>query len=108
MLVLSEKEIHIDDATFVSDDLTTAHLAHYDMILLNFHLRASENVRICQQLRTLYAKPLLVILQEKDEDLMWRVYDAGADDCLVQPMSNRLLLAIVNAWLKRAQMSSRS
>ena len=37
MLVLSEKEIHVEDATLVSDDLNPAHLAHYDMILLNLH-----------------------------------------------------------------------
>ena len=53
-------------------------------------------------------KPKKVILQEMDDDLLLRTYDAGADDCLMQPMDNRLLLAIVDAWLKRAQMSSRS
>lgn len=108
MLVLSEKEIHVDDATLVSDELNPAHLAHYDMILLNFHLPTSDSVRICRQLRPHYANPLLVILQERDEDLLLRVYDAGADDCLVQPMSNGLLLAIVDAWLRRAQMSNGS
>ena len=108
MLVRSGKEIHVDDVSFVTDELNAAHLAHYDMILLDLHKRASDSVRICQQLCPHYANPLLVIMQEKDKDLMWRVYDTGADDCLVQPMSNRLLLAIVNAWLRRAQMSPSS
>lgn len=108
ILVLSEKEVHIDDAAIVTDELNAAHLAHYDMIMLNLHERAGDCVQICQQLRPHYANPLLVILQEEDEDLMVRAFEAGADDCLVQPMSNRLLLAIVNAWLRRAQMHHRT
>ena len=108
MLMLSEMEIHVDDHTLVNDDLSVADLAEYDLILLNLQQGVRHRIRICKQLRAQYANPLLVMLPEKNEDLMLCAYAAGADDVLVQPLDNRLLIAMVNAWLRRAKMSTQS
>lgn len=91
-----------DPALNVASDID---LAVYDLILLNFHATPNVGATICQQLRVQYRGPILVLIYEKDEEVLIHLYEAGADACLLQPMSGKLLLAIVQAWLRRAQMS---
>jgi DNA-binding response OmpR family regulator len=48
------------------------------------------------------------LIYERDERFLLRAYEAGADDCLVQPLSIHLLLAKVQAWLRRSGVIDKS
>ena len=104
MLVLSGIKISVRDHNIANNEISAADLEGYNLILINMYERESDSVGICRKLRTEYRNPILVLTHEKDEYFVLRAYKAGADDCLVQPMSSPLLLAKVQAWLLRTQM----
>jgi len=104
MLVLSGIEISVREHNMVKNKISAADVAGYDLILINMYKRESDSAGICWKLRTEYDNPILVLTHEKDENLVRRAYDAGADDCLVQPMSSHLLLAKVHVWLRRGHI----
>jgi DNA-binding response OmpR family regulator len=78
-------------------------LENYALILL--HLFESDNVDLCCKLRDKFHSPILALLYEQDERFLLRTYEAGADDCLMQPMSIHLLVAKVQAWLRRSGLN---
>ena len=105
MLLLSGIEISVQDDKIVTGEDTVIDLEFYDLVLINLYVRPGDSIALCQQLRTQYDNPILVMLPGQDEELVLRVYEAGADDCLVQPLGHRLLVAIINAWWRRARLS---
>jgi two-component system response regulator RstA len=104
MLVLSGIEISVREHNIVKDKISAADVVGYDLLLINMYERESDSAGICWKLRTEYDNPILVLTHEEDEHFVLSAYDAGADDCLVQPMSNHILLAKVHAWLRRVQI----
>jgi len=102
MLNHSGIAVSIIDHTVASDEMTVADLDGYDLILLNMFDEEGLSIEICRKLRVDYFSPILALIYERDERFMLRMYEAGADDCLVQPLSIQLSLAKVQAWLRRA------
>jgi len=104
MLVLSGIEISIREYNIAENKISAADVEGYDLVLINMYMRESDSAGICRMLRAEYDNPILVLIHENDENLLLRVYDAGADECLFKPTSNRMLLAKVQAWLRRAAL----
>jgi len=108
MLVHSGIEVAVLNHTLARNKTNTADLEGYDLILLNMFDEESLSIEICRKLRTGYFGPILALIYNRDERFMLRIYEAGADDCLVQPLSIHLLLAKVQAWLRRAGTTDKS
>jgi DNA-binding response OmpR family regulator len=102
MLVNSGIEVSVLNHTIAHSKLGVADLDDYDLILLNMFEEGNHGLEICKKLRSGYYRPILTLIYEKDERSLLRAYDAGADDCLVQPLSIHVLLAKVQAWLRRS------
>ena len=105
MLLLSGIEVSVQDDKIGTGATSASVLEFYDLVLINLYERPGDSVELCRQLRAQYNNPILVILPERDEELMLRVFEAGAEDCLVQPLDHRLLVAIIKAWRRRARHS---
>jgi len=75
-----------------------------DLILLEDHGSQMDMLQFCHLLRAEAAVPILVLVSAVDEAYLLNAYSAGADDCLLPPVSPRLFLAKVKAWLRRAQV----
>lgn len=105
MLLLSGIEISVQDDKIGTEETPSTILEIYDLVLINLYERPGASVELCRQLRAQFDNPILVMLPEEDEKLKLRVFGAGADDCLVQPLDHTLLVAIINAWLRRARLS---
>ncbi len=82
--------------------ISAADLKGYDLILLNMFDEEGSSIEICRKLRAQYHNPIIILVYERDERFLLRAYEAGADDCLVHPVSINLLLAKVQAWLRTA------
>lgn len=74
----------------------------FDLILIDVHTPALDCIGLCQQLRAVAANPILVLPRQNSESHLLRAYEAGADECIVKPISPQLLLAKVLAWQRRA------
>ncbi len=102
MLVHSGIEVAVLNHALAKNKMGAADLDGYDLILINLFEEGNNSLEICKKLRSGYYKPILNLIYEQDERSQLRAYDAGVDDCLVQPLSIHVLLAKVQAWLRRS------
>src|SRR5690606_11836059 len=108
MLVHSGIETSVLNSAVAKKKATSSYLEEYDLILLNMYEEDGHGLDICRRLRAGYENPILVLTYEQDERYLLSAYEAGADDCLVQPFSINLLLAKIQPWLRQSGLSDKS
>ena len=72
-----------------------------DMIILDLSLPGLSGVEVCQELRSWYTGPILVLSVHNSEQDKVKALDCGADDYLTKPFSTAELLARIRAQLRR-------
>jgi len=74
-----------------------------DLVILDLGLPGQDGFSICRQLRPSYANPIL-ILTARDNDIDHVLgLELGADDYVIKPVEPRVLLARINALLRRSR-----
>jgi len=74
-----------------------------DVIILDLGLPGEDGFAVCRQLRPAYSNPIL-ILTARDNDIDHVLgLELGADDYVVKPVEPRVLLARLNALLRRSR-----
>jgi DNA-binding response OmpR family regulator len=101
-LVHSGIDVALLDHTLAKSKSRSTDLAEYSLMLIHLFDEGRDSIEICRKLRAGYENPILVVLYSRDERDLLQAYDAGADDCLLQPLSIHVLLAKVQAWMRRA------
>jgi DNA-binding response OmpR family regulator len=75
-----------------------------DLVILDIGLPGQDGFSICRQLRPLYTNPIL-ILTARDNDIDQVLgLELGADDYVVKPVEPRVLMARINALLRRSKL----
>ena len=97
-------------ATIVAHDareaLSVAASRQIDLILLDIMLPGTDGIDLCVQLRrTLYC-PIIFISCLDDEETIVRALRMGGDDYLTKPFRCAVLLAHIEAALRRMQLGS--
>src|ERR1700691_3938329 len=78
-----------------------------DLIILDLGLPDQDGLSICKQLRPAYVNPIL-ILTARDNDIDHVLgLELGADDYVIKPVEPRVLMARINALLRRSRPQSR-
>jgi DNA-binding response OmpR family regulator len=78
-----------------------------DLVILDLGLPGTDGFTICRQLRPSYTNPIL-ILTARDNDFDHVLgLELGADDYVIKPVEPRVLLARINALLRRSRARSR-
>ena len=74
-----------------------------DIIILDLGLPGEDGFAVCRQLRPAYSNPIL-ILTARDNDIDHVLgLELGADDYVIKPVEPRVLLARINALLRRSR-----
>ena len=73
-----------------------------DLIILDFMLPNMNGIQTCRQLRSLTKTPIIILTARNDEASMVQGLDAGADDFLVKPCPHSILVAKIEAILRRS------
>lgn len=77
-----------------------------DLVILDIMLPGKDGFKLCQELRSLYEGPI-IFLTAKDDDISQVLgLEMGADDYISKPVEPRVLLARINALLRRVNSSS--
>ncbi len=74
-----------------------------DLIFIDASTPAFDLFDICRTLRLETIAPVLVLSPRTDEEYILQAFDLGIDEYLPKPFSPRLLVAKVNALLRRAR-----
>jgi DNA-binding response OmpR family regulator len=78
-----------------------------DLIILDLGLPGQDGFSICKQLRPQYGNPIL-ILTARDNDIDHVLgLELGADDYVIKPVEPRVLMARINALLRRSKVPPR-
>lgn len=74
----------------------------FDLLLINYYFDFNEALTLARQLRAEIANPILLFIGTQDESTLLDAYEYGIDECIVKPISHRLFIAKLNAWLRRS------
>ncbi len=74
----------------------------FDLIVIDVHGEQLDGLEVCRLLRAEAVNPILMFTPRGDESHVLEVYQAGADECVVKPVSPPMFLAKVGAWLRRS------
>ncbi len=74
-----------------------------DLVILDLMLPGEDGLSICRKVRQRYPGPILMLTARSDDLDQVQGLDLGADDYVCKPVRPRLLLARINALLRRAE-----
>jgi two-component system KDP operon response regulator KdpE len=78
--------------------------AHSDVIVLVLDLPGQDGLEACRRFRRCSPAPILVLSSNGKPNFAEQVLDAGADDYLVKPINNTLVIASLNKLARRARV----
>jgi DNA-binding response OmpR family regulator len=74
----------------------------FDLLIINYYFDFNEALTLSRQLRPEIANPILLFVGTQDESTLLDAYEVGVDECIVKPISHRLFIAKITAWLRRS------
>ncbi|MBA1378977.1 response regulator transcription factor [Pseudomonas brassicacearum] len=74
-----------------------------DLVILDLMLPGEDGLSICRKVRERYDGPILMLTARTDDSDQIQGLDLGADDYVCKPVRPRLLLARVQALLRRSE-----
>jgi DNA-binding response OmpR family regulator len=101
---LQEANYEVDHFLSGLDFLRKFPNSQYDLCIFDWNLPDMEgpDVMVSLMLRSLKLPPIIFVTGRSEEDDIVRVIESGADDYIVKPVSRQLLMARINALLRRA------
>jgi two-component system, OmpR family, response regulator RegX3 len=101
--ILNQKGIDSSLVTPSEDDSTERRPEYsHDLMIVDAVSPQMNVIQLIKRLRTESTIPILLLLPKEDERLFLEAYDIGADDVIAKPISARLFLAKVKAWMRRS------
>ena len=98
---LEQDDMKVDAAYDGEEALALAKANHYDMILLDIMLPGHNGLEVCRMIREFSDVPIIMLTAKSDEKDELRGFDLGIDEYITKPFSPRILVARVEAVLRR-------
>ena len=77
-----------------------------DLVILDVMMPHLDGFSVCKMAREMSNMPIIMLTAKSAEDDKLKGYDYGADDYMTKPFSPKVLLAKVNALLRRSSATS--
>ena len=77
-----------------------------DLLILDLGLPGQDGLSICRQLRPAYPNPILILTARANDIDHVLGLELGADDYVIKPVEPRVLLARINALLRRSRIAA--
>ncbi|WP_337841524.1 response regulator [Rheinheimera sp.] len=79
-----------------------------DLLILDLMLPGMDGFTVCRTIRAWFQAPILMLTAKQSDIDQVLGLELGADDYVIKPVEPRVLLARVNALLRRTQAASKS
>jgi len=106
--VLMPEKFSIRRFHYQAHDINNLQNYDPDVIILYFIQLKSDGIPVCQEIRNFSKVPILVIANISKPGMLEKILDAGADEYLIRPISDNLLLAHINTLARRAKAEKRA
>ena len=73
-----------------------------DLMILDVMMPHLDGFSVCRMAREMSSLPIILLTAKSDENDKLKGYELGADDYMTKPFSPKVLLAKVNALLRRS------
>jgi DNA-binding response OmpR family regulator len=87
------------------DGIEIAQKEHPDVIILDLRKPSIDSWQLCKQIRIFSTIPILIFSVFDDPAIIASALDAGADDYLVKPVPDAVLIAHLNTLTRRTDMN---
>jgi DNA-binding response OmpR family regulator len=99
---LGQKGLEVVRAGSAEEALDRWRAETFDLIIIDVYTPQLDGVDLGRRLRAEAVNPILLLTPDGAEANLLEAYQAGVDECVVKPISPRLLLAKVRDWLRRS------
>ena len=99
---LEQDGMEVDCAYDGEEALRMAREKEYDIILLDVMLPKLDGFEVCQQLRETSSVPVVMLTAKGEESDELNGFDLGVDEYISKPFSPKILVARVEAILRRS------
>jgi two-component system, OmpR family, KDP operon response regulator KdpE len=106
-LSLSGKGYDVSEAASGFEGIQNARAIHPDIILLDLGLPDMDGAKVLEDLRSWSTVPVIILSVRNGEAGIVELLEAGADDYLTKPFSIDMLLARMNASVRRQRPDMR-
>ena len=101
-LMLQSHDYEIKTANNGPDGIELLRKVKPDIILLDLMMPGVDGWETCKKIRSFSNIPIIVISALKDPEIVASALDAGADDFLVKPIPNNILVAHIRNLARRS------
>ena len=98
---LEQDDMKVEVAYDGETALELAKANHYDMILLDIMLPGFSGLEVCQMIREFSDVPIIMLTARSEERDELQGFELGVDEYISKPFSPKILVARVNAILRR-------
>ena len=98
---LEQDDMEVDCAYDGEEALEYARAKEYDIVLLDVMLPKLDGFQVCQQIREFSNMPIIMLTAKSDERDELQGFDLGVDEYISKPFSPKILVARVEAILRR-------
>ena len=100
---LEASTFHVTIADLSSRVVDQVMQSQPNLVILDLGLPGKDGFAICRELRPTFTNPILILTARASDADHIRGLELGADDYLIKPVEPRVLLARVNAALRRCR-----
>ena len=103
--LLENSEYQVTITHSAEQALSLIRLRRFDLALLDIQLPGIDGIDLCAELRKVSNCPVIFISCINDDETIIRALNMGGDDYLVKPFRPAVLMARIEANLRRLQMA---
>ncbi len=100
---LEPKTFTVHTAYEVEEGINAVHAVNPDVIILDLYLPEKDGSQVCRDIREFSNTPILILSIFNNPDEIARALDEGADDYLIKPVSNGVLIAHLKKLIRRGR-----
>lgn len=101
--ILEPGTFEVYAAHSASQGVELARKLNPDVMIMDLLLLSLDGWRLCKEIRQFSQAPILVLSAINKPELAARALDEGADDFLIKPMTNSVLIAHLKKLARRAR-----
>lgn len=102
-IILESDSFEVTTATSGRDGVRLAREIDPDVMIVDLLMPGMDGLKVCREVRKFSNVPILVLSAVNKPRVAAQALDEGADDYLIKPMKNNVLIACLNKLTRRAR-----